>query len=268
MNILRAKIDNVLIIRCISESASREGVKKSYTFVKCLHLESFLFSANLKIMKYMDERTLSRQGTAEVNAAFFEIMDNYLPLISRTSYRIMCDRKDSEYVTIAVMLSVWRDMIEHAGHIPSGTELLRRTCRLCRRRLFRRRILTILSIDPDIFVAASPVVPSYDEYIARQAWQVFCRASTGFSDRQRIAYTLCELEGIPENTVSLIGGFRLVSVMTSLEEAREAVRDELDHYGRMKEYESYVVFLRKVEDQLTDKTGLSRQIMNCLSVQR
>ena len=60
-------------------------------------------------------------------------------------------------------------------------------------------------------------------------------------------------------------GFGLVSLEDALTQAREAVREELEHYGRMSDYDAYVGFLRKVEDQLTDRVGLQRRIMGFVS---
>ena len=39
--------------------------------------------------------------------AFEELMDKFMPLISRTSFRILCDRSDSEYVTEKVFVDLW-----------------------------------------------------------------------------------------------------------------------------------------------------------------
>lgn len=212
----------------------------------------------------MRKRTLIAQDEGDRREYFRKLMDRYLSLVSRTSYRIMCDRKDSEWITVGVMMSVWRDPVSFPDETSLEYEILRRTCRLCRLRLLRRRLLSLISIDPDIFVASSPTVPSYDEYVARQAWQIFCRASSGLSDRQRVAYTLCELEDIPEEAVATMGGFFLVSVTDALNDAREAVMQQLEHYGRMSDYAAYIGFLRKVEDQLTDRVGLQRRIMQSI----
>lgn len=154
----------------------------------------------------MGKRTLSAQGVNDRREDLRKLMDRYLSLVSRTSYRIMCDRRDSEWITVGVMMSIWQDLGSFPDDALLELEILRRTCRQCRIRLLRRRLLSLFSIDPDIFVASSPTVPSYDEYIARQAWQIFCRASSGLSDRQRVAFTLCELENIPEKTVATIEG--------------------------------------------------------------
>lgn len=214
----------------------------------------------------MEKQTLTGRLSGSSLEAFREILDVYVPLVSRTSYRIMCDRADSEFITVSVMLSMWNDRLSFRDDMPLMHELLRRTCRACRRRLFRRRILMLMSIDPDVFVAASPVVPSYDEYIARQAWQIYCRASADFSDRQRFAYTLCELGGLSLASAAEVSGFRVSNLHAALAEARAAVKEGLAMYGRIGDYEAYVGFLRRVKDQLTDKVGLKRRIMGYVSV--
>lgn len=123
---------------------------------------------------------------------------------------------------------------------------------MCRLRLFRRRLLKMLSINPDIFVMSLPAVPSADEYTARLAWSLFCRASADYSDRERMVYTLCELEGLDIKDVALLLSLKLSSAEESLDVAKSKVMDELDNYGRIQDYQSYVRFLRKIEDQLTD----------------
>jgi DNA-directed RNA polymerase specialized sigma24 family protein len=214
----------------------------------------------------MEKQTLTGRLSRSSLEAFSELLDVYVPLVSRTSYRIMCDRADSEFITVSVMLSMWNDRMSFRDDMPLMQELLRRTCRACRRRLFRRRILMLMSIDPDVFVAASPVVPSYDEYIARQAWQIDCRASADFSDRQRFAYTLCELGGLSLASAAEVSGFRVSNLHAALAEARAAVKEGLAMYGKIGDYEAYVGFLRRVKDQLTDKVGLKRRIMGFVSV--
>lgn len=104
-------------------------------------------------------------------------------------------------------------------------------------------------------------MPSADEYIARQAWEVFCRASQNCSDRQRILYTLHELEGLSVSASARVGRCLVFAAEEALDVARRRVKEELDAYGRMDDYISYVGFLRKVEDQLTDKTRLQSNIM-------
>lgn len=255
-------------IRAISGGGRYYGTAKIYKILNTLQhkvpniLELFLFSGISANECLMDERILIKEVSEGNRSAFLTLMDVCLPLVSRTSYRIMCDRGDSEYITERVMLTLWREPMSFADDI--RYELLRRTCHSCRIRLFRRRVLQLFSIDPDVYVASSPRVHSYDEYVARQAWQVFCRASSAFTDLQRVIYTLCELEQLPVGYVSVLTGNRPVLIERLLKSSRAVVEEELEHYGRIDDYEAYVGFIRKVEDQLTDKVGIQRNIMKMI----
>ena len=227
--------------------------------------ELFLIKSSVgyKRMKMTDEGFIFEIRKGRINA-LKDLMDLYLPLVSRTSYRIMCDRSDSEHITRAVFLSLWRNPESCFSPASIRTHLLKMTCRHCRWRLLRRRILSLISVNPDIYVIHSPQAASADEYAARQAWEIFCRASRNCSDRQRVIYTLCELEGISMKQVLSAGIMLDIAVGDSLEAARQAVKVELDHFGRMNDYNAYVSFLRKVEDQLTDKVKLQRDILSII----
>ena len=214
----------------------------------------------------MDDSILLKELTEGNIGAMRELMDRYIPLVSRTSYRILCDRVDSETVTHEVFMKLWKHPRYFVSKHGLETRLLRLTCRMSRYRLVRRRFLAYFSINPDIFVASAPAVPSADEYIVRQAWEIYCRASRNCSDLERIAYTLCELEGVPVDKASEVMNPWISSVGELLENARSAVMAELDHYGRTEDYPAYLRFLRKVEDQLTDKIKAQRMVLADIKV--
>ena len=153
---------------------------------------------------------------------------------------------------------LWHDplffMYEHT--LPDA--LLRKTCTLCRMRLMRRRMYKLFSIYPEVFVVSTPTVPSADEYIARQAWEIFCRASGNCSETQRVLYCLSLKEA------AYVGRYPEFIVEDALETARRKVKEELEVYGRIDDYKSYVYFLRRVEDQLTDKVRIQNSIIQDL----
>lgn len=194
-------------------------------------------------------------------AAYSKLISEYIPIVSRTSYRIMCDRSDSEKITKEVMLTLWHDPKSYLSDKPLSHQLLKKTCHLCRKYLFIRRFKAIFSVQPDVYVVSTPVVPSYDEFVSRQAWEVFCRASLNCTDRQRIVYALCELEQIPSSEVSEIISFFNYSLEDALNTMKEMVKVELDQYGRIDDYEAYVGFVRKIKDQLTDSSRIQSDIM-------
>lgn len=209
----------------------------------------------------MEDRILLKGVLHGSVPAFRKLTTEYIPLVSRTSYRILCDRSDSDYVTREVFVSLWHDPLFYMVGESLEAELIRKTCHLCRMRLLRRKLYRIFSVQPAIFVISSPVEPSVDEFIARQTWEIFCRASLNCTDRERIVYVLCELEGMSVHSVAQAGNFLEFTVTESLAQARRKVGEELDRYGRMDDYIAYVGFLRKVQDQLTDRVRLQNSIM-------
>lgn len=209
----------------------------------------------------MEDRELIKGVMHGSVPALKRLAGKYIPLVSRTSYRIMCDRSDSEYVTREVFVSLWHDPRSFMFKDDLSHEMLKRTCRMCRRRLLRRKLYMMFSVHPDVFVISSPAVQSAEEYMARQVWEVFCRASLNCTDRQRIVYSLHELEGVPLSDAADAGYYLPFTVEEALGEARSRVKEELGRYGRIGDYEAYVKYLRRVDNQLTDKSRLLNIIM-------
>lgn len=180
------------------------------------------------------DAALMRAVAAGDSESFHEIMNRYLPIVSRTSFRILCDRADSEYITVEVFCRVWINAADYDGSRPLYEWLLAMTCRLCRQRVFRRMMLRILAIRPDIYVTSPPMAPWEDDYISKQAWEIFCRTSLKLTSRQRIVYTLCELEGLSVSQVHYITGLRPSLITHFLMQARDQVKSELKRYGRVR----------------------------------
>ncbi len=193
--------------------------------------------------------------------AYAVLLDRYVELVSRNSFRIMCDREDSEAVVRKVFISLWNDVLDYDDRFELGEWLLRKTCHFCRIRITRRRILRLFGVTTDVFVQASPKVEDYDDYVTKQAWELYCRASTHLTPLQSAAYALCELEGLKTDRVALIMGMSRLRIDLALQRGAEKNRHELEKYARENDYDVYVGFLRKVAESLTDHYVLKKSIM-------
>ena len=76
--------------------------------------------------------------------AYMSLVDRYIDLITRTAFRILCDREDSEAVTVKVFESLWYDVLDYDDRISLRVWLLRRTWIYSRLRIMRRRLLRVL----------------------------------------------------------------------------------------------------------------------------
>ena len=163
------------------------------------------------------------------------IMDRYMTMVSRTAYRIMCDRPDSEDITREVFIMVWRNASSYDGRYSVSMWLYGITCNLCLKRLRRRRILELFSIRPSVYELSAPAAMSPEEdFITKETWAIFCRASLELSPRQRIVFTLLDLEGLSSEEVISITGMTSDQIKDNLYIARKKIRQELERYGKVR----------------------------------
>jgi RNA polymerase sigma-70 factor (ECF subfamily) len=184
--------------------------------------------------KYDDE-TLMRGISYGNKGALDVLLDRYLPLVSRTSYRILCDRAGSEEVTVEVFVKLCRHASDYDSSVTLSVWIYRLVCHACIVRLMRDRIRDIFKVNIAVYETSAPYPPSPEEdFIAKESWEIFCRASRGLSLRQRIVYTLCELEGLAKDEVRSITGYSYESVKENIFAARQKIRQELEYYGKVR----------------------------------
>lgn len=197
--------------------------------------------------------------------AFHTLMDKYMPLVSRTTFRILCDRSDSEAVTEKVFIQLWHDVMAYDDRYTLAEWLLRRTCLFTRLRISRRRLLYFAGIRPDLFALSKPKAEHTDDYLTTMAWEIFCRASARMTPVQRIVFTLNVLEQLPDYKVAAITGLFNYRVKIALNRAVRKVHSELARFGSSDEYERYIGFVRKISDSLIDLERLKKEVLNLVS---
>ena len=193
--------------------------------------------------------------------AFQELLRRYLDLVSRTTFRILCDREDSERVTVQVFASLWHDVLDYDDRFTVEEWILRKTCFYCRMRIMRRRLLRVIGVVNDVFVKVAPTAENEDDYVTKQAWQLHCRITTHMTPLQGMVYALCVLEGRSKEEVALITSMTVVRIGVALKRAEDKVRAELKEYGKKDYYDRYNVFLRKVADGMSDMDKLNKMII-------
>lgn len=167
--------------------------------------------------------------------ALKRVMDIYMPIVSRISYRILCDRPESEEVTQEVFIDVWRHASSFDGRYSLSAWLCRITCNLCFRRLRMRHFMEIFSSRQYVYEYSAPLAESpEDDFITKETWAIFCRASQVLTSRQRAVFTLMELEGLSFEDTAAATGLTLAQVDIDLQVARKYIRKELERYGKVR----------------------------------
>ena len=197
--------------------------------------------------------------------AFEALIDKYISLISHTSFRILCDRSDSEAVTEKVFVHLWHDAMSYDDRYTLAEWLLKRTCIYSRLRISRRRILSLAGVRIEVFSLSKPRAENADDYISTMAWEIFCRASARMTPLQRIVFSLVELEQLPDYKVASITGLFNFRVGIALRRARQKLTAELKHLGKQDDYDKYVGFIRRISDSLIDLKRLKGEIIRLCS---
>lgn len=220
-----------------------QSVKKFYTHCK-ISLHSVKFLNRICKMDSADRHNrLERSGDAALmtevvlgrHEALRLIMDRYMSMVSRTSYRILCDRSDSEDVTQEVFIKVWRNAASYDARYSISTWIYRITVNLCYDRMRRRRIMGVFSIRPAVYETSAPTALSPEEdFITKETWAIFCRASQQLSPKQRTVFTLRDLEGLSTEETSSITGMTTDQIKSNLHFARKRIRQELERYGKVR----------------------------------
>lgn len=214
-------------------------------------MESFLFER----ISILENTYIMRK-----DRNFMYLVSEYIGIVSRTSFRILCDRQDSDYVTVQVFVMLWKTYGKKKINLSFRDWLIRYACILSRLRITRRRLMSLAGMAPDLFVSSKPKAEDYDDYVTTQAWEVFCRASTAMTPMQRIVFTLISLEGMRVSDVSEICSLFKFRVMLAHKRAVTKVRQELHKFGKDSDYDAYIGFMKKVSDDLEDIHMLEKMI--------
>lgn len=168
-------------------------------------------------------------------SAFSALLDKYMMMVSRTSYRILCDRRDSEEVTQEVFLHIWRNASDYDGSRTLPVWIYSITFRLCCRRLVRRSISDLFSFSDSPYETSAPEALSPEEdYITKETWEIFCRTSRNLSAEQRGVFVLYEMEGLSMEDLEKVTGMKSWHLKDCLDEVEVKLKIELGKYGKVR----------------------------------
>ncbi len=162
------------------------------------------------------------------------LMDRYLPMVSRVSYRILCDIRESEEVTKEVFMKVWRSAGEYDFRRDVSIWICRIIYNFCYVHIRRQRFLDLFSVHPSVFETSAPKPLSPEEdYITNETWEIYCRATRFLTIRQRAVFVFKDLEGLSTDEVSSIMHLNSARIRHNLVIARDKIKEELSGYGKV-----------------------------------
>lgn len=198
------------------------------------HITLLMEGRNLQIdLGKRNDDTLMKAVALGRHDALRLLMDRYMPMVSRTAYRILCDREESLYVSQEVFLKVWQKASRFDERHSVATWLYRITSNISAGLLRRRRIRNVFLLQSSVYeMSARTAMPPEEDYMTKETWDIFCRASEKLSLKQRLVYALRELEELPPSMVSEITDMTADQIKNNLSAARRKLKAELQKYGK------------------------------------
>ena len=176
-----------------------------------------------EIQKLVDR---SRRGDKE---AFGRLVSEFQSLVFRLSFRLLCDEDEARDITQETFIKVWLALKSYDREKRFSTWLYKITCNTCYDRL---RSLHHSPLDNEADYSVSANISSDDNVelavVNKQLRELILRYTDELSPRQRLIFTLRDIEELDVPEVQIITGLSAGIIKTTLYLARKNIRNKMN----------------------------------------
>lgn len=176
----------------------------------------------------LDIITRCQQGEKD---AFRWVVQTHQRMLFSLALKMLCDEEEAKDMVQETLIRVWQSIRTYNPEKPFTTWIYTIASRLCLDRL--KRMSRIVAMPEDKIVVRRFVTESDSQRILEnQEWVSIVRTmADGLSDKQRLVFTLCQLEGLSSEEAQEITGLDARQVKSNLYVARQTIRKRLTALG-------------------------------------
>ena len=182
----------------------------------------------------VEEDVITRSQCRDL-AAFEQLVRKYQPYAYSLAMKFLCDEAEASDVVQDSFLRVWQNIDRYDPKRKFTTWIYKIVVNLCvdRFRALKRSRSVFLSRDRDLVMGNLPDERDWETMRSHEQLADIIRTLSGrLSPKQRIVFTLRDLQDLTVEEVVEITGLSTGSVKTNLHYARKSIRDVLvRHYG-------------------------------------
>ena len=163
--------------------------------------------------------------------AFRWVVQTHQRMVFSLALKMLCDEEEAKDMVQETFIRVWQGIRTFDTQKTFSTWVYTIASRLCIDRLKRARKVVAL---PEDELVLRRFASDGDEQLSleNKEWVSIVRTlAENLSDKQRLVFTLCQLEGLPSAEVEQITGLDARQVKSNLYVARQTIRKRLNDLG-------------------------------------
>lgn len=171
---------------------------------------------------------LCRRGDT---ASFRAVVQTYQPMVYSLSIKMLADDEEAKDIVQDTFIKVWQSIGSYDDRYSFSTWVYTICSRLCLDRIKKLRLQAPMA--DDVGVLENYVSDSNPErQLEGSEWVSVVKVlAQGLSNKQRLVFTLSQLEGLSTEEITEITGLDATQIKSNLSLARKSVREQLTKLG-------------------------------------
>lgn len=158
------------------------------------------------------------------------MVQTYQRMVFSLALKMLCDEEEAKDLVQETFLRVWQRIGDYDPQKSFTTWLYTIASRLCLDRLKSMR--HTIPLPEDESVLRRFAADDNQRSLENSEWVAIVRTmAEGLSTKQRLVFTLCQLEGLSSSEVEQITGLDARQVKSNLYVARQTICERLKHLG-------------------------------------
>ena len=181
-------------------------------------------------MTNVESQILSRCKSGD-KTAFRWVVETYQRRAFSLALKMLANEEEAKDVAQEAFIRVWQEFDGYDVQRPFSTWLYTIVSRLCLNRLKRAQIIRSSPLDEQTLHRYATDADSHRTLENREWISIVRLLAEGLSTKQRLVFTLSQLEGLPSAEVEQITGLSALQVKSNLYVARQTIRKRLKELG-------------------------------------